>query len=1404
MSPQELIKRLNEINTDEFIDDYNKLGQFSDIQTRLKKWQQAGAAGAVPLSVAEADWLKEEFELVITSIDETPTQPGEREDSPTRLKKAQELEQKEEYRQARELWKGLKNDPNYTREAETKLPQIESKRLQRLEKLLKNARELELNAANLKACRQVWQAVLEMADEGESAANQARLLLQKATELADKLKLQAEIDKIESEFKEIETTLLEPLKKGVSQTEKISIYKQLDEALRRLEQHHTQVIKLSNRPNLTPDVDRKLVKLRDELKLNGINPIKGILGLGATELEFSRFKEAYTEFFTLFSAGYPEIVINGEKQIINKVLAEAAEGLAKLVINKAQERMGKAKVAYEEEKDPFSAVDYIQQALAFWNDIPPRDQFNYPSLLQELDRVKTDITEVENKYRRGLAKWEAAQAKQNEAADTHNHADAVRLLRLAQSEWFLPEREAMMLTRQQAWSHQAAVEVTADLNKPKSKAASHEYAEAQAGLADIRHKVLDVPGSDQLTKALEQVNELEIEIATQAKRYETYLALLSRAQAALAQEKVDDAQSYFNDLSDEEQNTPEARDIAKLLTAKQAESLIWQEAQEAYHKAQYSLACDRSDAVVKKNGTLKAQAELLWARSRALELYNNKLEQWSFESAAGEIKQVCEEIARILLPTNLDDRTRPVYDNVRLRLNELKQLDAQDNLIRPQLDDIRKLLTQATKPRSDKARSEVQAHQSYQKAYEKIVPLLSQATTLSVERKALFDEIVENWLSLLKNQVEACFASKTDEALVETTWQMGKAVSEQGLLVEEYDLQEDINDIERIYWQQKVVDTATPSAEVLNGYEILLVLARKPSDKKQVQQARHEFKLKDLIRQVEEKLRLGLKMEAISFLDTKLNEREFAGEPMLIEKLLGLYLADSKFEEAGRLVEQIKLGSKYPKPAQSQKIWQGFVESKAYFTHNQYDDGLATLATLKDDLVSGTLTSATIEQYEQDLKDEATKVLLREAQQIRDSQPLESIKKYQQILTLLPNHRVAQAGLKQLKAKINELLQEVERRLLELTIVTAEQLPELIRQAQSLEKQVTAIEAAKTLLGLDKTGEAILSDSQKVLTEKISLWQRILQKQAEFDKNKVDALRGSWEFAMAGTSLNHELELCGAEQVLVDTVNKRRRELTQLTQIAATLKENCQKLKTAIEQEQFEEVSRISQTLDMEWSKAKSYKFSGLEGKIEYTYYSITGETVNDLAKHRANAQMQLENLKAWETWVNRLNGLDDLEAEWQKLQTEVLSVAEFNKKLAVWQGKCQGYQTLLTNPPEDCLSEIANKKRRELNPTRIKQVLDSWQMEAEALKEKRVAAHDQLYVSYMENEQVFSAGLIQGIQQLMKGGDAFGLRLEQVRKLYQIAQGLDPNDQAVHNLKDEIDLWKRPKPKKNPWNPFG
>jgi len=782
----------------------------------------------------------------------------------------------------------------------------------------------------------------------------------------------------------------------------------------------------------------------------------------------------------------------------------------------------------------------------------------------------------------------------------------------------------------------------------------------------------------------------------------------------LTAQKTSLEQYVYGFISDIRVKTSKLEQVITEFTAQrteleQGESDNWQEAQEAYYKAQYGLACSYADAVVKKNGILKAQAELLWARSRALELYNNNQAQWTLPSAVSEIKQVCEEIARILLPTNLDDRTKPVYENVFLRLNQLKQLEFQDDIIHLQLENIRLLLAQAKVSRGMQ-----QAHR-YQNAYEKIVPLLSQATTLSEERKTLFDEIVKNWLTLLKNHVDACFASKTDEVLVETTWQMGKAISDQGLLVEEYDLQEEFNLIEWHYWQQKVADNSTKPADVLNCYEILLNLAKKPSDKKQLQQARHEFKLRDLIRQVEETLRLGLKMEAISFLDTKLNEREFAGEPLLIEKLLGLYLADSKFGEAGRLVEQIKVGSKYPNPAQSQKMWQGFIESKAYFTHNQYDDGLAMLAQLKGDF-TGTTFGTIIEEYEQELKDEATRVLLREAQQIRDSQPLEAIKKYQQILTLLPNHRVAQAGLKQLGAKINELLQEIEHRFIELTVVTAEQLPELITQAQRLLEQVTAVEAAKTLLGLDKTGMAILSDSQKVLTEKIRLWQRILQKPAEFEKHKADALRGSWKFDMAWKSLNQEVELCQSEQVLVYAVNKRRGELGQLTQIAAMLAENCHKLKTVIDQEQFEEVIQQCQILDMEWSKAKGLRFSGLEWHIEYTYYNMSGEMVNDLAQHRAIAQMQLENLKVWEEWVNRFIGLNDLQTEWQKLQTEVLSEAEFNKKLAVWQGKCQDFQTLLTNPPGDCLSEKAEEQQRKLNPTRIKQVLDGWQLESQEL----------------------------------------------------------------------------------------
>ncbi len=1234
----------------EIMNRYDNAGDMLEllVETRkeIKAWKENGMTGDIPQQELLAEWgiLQDGHMVVEADFAEEAVEEAEPLDAidpaiRTALDDALALLHNQRFHSARNALKSLKEklDANSPLIEEVTAYQLEAGRklATQVKPLIEKAQQYDRNKpTNLERRRTLWEAVTEVDPDNQTAKQSLENLQQEG----NRIRIQKEKE-----------DLLRAMQRAVDARNLPDANTQLG-AIEALAETNSFV-------DIQPELD-EAVKTASEQRAK----LREILGAASTLSVQGNTREGYKQAREFLTAGVGVMVdaagflgqANAEVPTTELVKVTQSRFIASL-IDLAQQRRD---LAEEQQREtPALAKKTLENTLELLDD----------DLLTEEDRgeLKDSRQNIENELTRleeQIRHYERARVlvlKANEPGTSFE--EKLRLYREAKDTY--PEYRNLdnyIAETQDALAAQLAGRVKDKLTQIRLDLGRDEFLKALEGVKAVRRQVYEEfpqpkPGSE-LHKVLDELERLNQEIITADGEYHAMMKLLAEVDGLLDQygEKQDanllaEVRQKLDSLPGAQTQHQQMRQRRLRLTSTQGNQENWRQGMDAYRIREWADAQTFLRQVADSpKAANRVEADRLAKRAQAA-LYVEEARQAELERNWRRAIDRYKEAYRLFDENGSDPQTNLLHDDCRDKLESLKPLEENDQRVRNVITQseglVREGLQSVQVRRSLLER--VEPVTQFKRAVEKLLEVRQQDTTLTAELERTLREARESWRKTYLEGMTQATRSR-DVQILQRAVQRGEELQAQNLLYEDGDkklfqqLEEQLLDTEYANLQaEKTPDPAKVEENRRKRWEI----ASPKTDElyAQFQQAMEQRVLLQLSEERNKSIEA-----ALQHLKGEMRRPELYQSERLFREFMHLCWSTANWQDARRQGESLAYRAHVMQAQQKSLIWVGLTQAASLVAQGSLPSFRAEVEGLRTIGQKFPEMSFLIEDEEQWLIDWRLEKLVREAQAAGQSQDEQQLIKAAQLFAEAHELREedvrVQNGLINLGQKLNSSLESYAAQANNLTIRRS--LPESIRRAEDLAFILQSIQKVQDVLNLHAETVEALEDGREHIQNKLNPWKKVQSQLERLDKAQVDYLTypeplrpdgsGGWRVRDLADQTTSLTKMAQGDRDLVQLINVRKEQLTDLGDKAEELNGQAYALALAIQNENFDEVLNAASRLEILWHRYQPEGFSGLDILIRHRY-PYTEKELRQLREHKEEARIQKTNLEEWQGWAEQV-----------------------------------------------------------------------------------------------------------------------------------------------------------------------
>ncbi|MCL4266929.1 MAG: hypothetical protein KJ069_27365 [Anaerolineae bacterium] len=1216
------------------------------VRKEIKAWKENGMAGDMPHQDLLAEWGILKDGLVIVETDLAGTQVEEiasLEEIDPALRAAFDdalaLLHNRRFHSARNAFKALteKLDPNSPLAAEVTEKQEEAGRklAAQVSPLIDKAQKYDRNKpGDLEQRRSLWEAVTEIDPDNQTARQALESLQQEGSRL-----------RIQKEQEE----LLQAMQRAFDARNLPDANTQLG-ALEALAEANTFIDLQAELDDAVKTASEQRAKLRE------------ILGAASTLSVQGNTREGYKQAREFLTAGVGVMVdaagflgpANAEVKTLELVKVTQSRFIASLIDLTQQRRV----LAEEQQREtPALAKKTLENTLDLLDDDLLTDE-DRQELEDTRQNIESELTQVEERIRH----YEQARTlvlKANEAGVSFE--EKLRLYREAKEAY--PEYRNLdnyIEDTQDALAAQLAGRIKDKLTSIRLDLGRDEFEKALDGVKVVRLQVYEEvpqpkPGSE-LQRVLDELQQLEQEIITADGQYHAMMKLLLEVDDLLEQygEKQDanllaEVRQRLDSLPGSQAQHSQVRQRRLRLTNTQGDQENWRQGMEAYRIREWADAQTFLRQVADSpKAANRVEAERLGRRAQAA-LYVAEARQAELERNWRRAIDHYKEAYRLFDENGSDDQTNLLHDDCRDKLDSLKPLEENDQQVRHVIAQAESLVREGLQSVQVRRSllERVEPVTQFKRAVEKLLEVRQQDTTLTAELERTLREAREAWRKTYLEGMTQATRSR-DVHILQRAVQRGEELQAQNLLYEDNDkkllqqLQEQLLDTEYANLQvEKVPDPARVEENRRKRWEIA-----NPKTDELYAQFQIAMEQRVLLQLSEEQSKSN--EAALQHLKGEMRRPELYQSERLFREFMHLCWETANWQEARKQGEGLKYRAHVVQAEQKSIVWVGLTQAAMLLAQGSLPSFRAELNGLSSIGQKFPQMTFLIEDEEQWLIEWRLEKLLREAQVAGGSQDEQQLIKAAQLFAEAHELREedvrVQTGLINLGQKLNSSLEIYAGQAKNLNI--RKSLAESIRRAEDLAFILQSIQKVQGVLNLKPETVEALEDGREHIQNKLTPWKKT---QAQFDrleKAKTDYLTypeplrpdgsGGWRVRDLVDQMTPLTQIAQGDRELIQLINTRREQLTELDTKAEELNGQAHALAQAIQSEAFDEVLGAANRLEILWHRYQPDGFSGLDILIRHRY-PYTEKELRQLREHKEEARTQKANLEEWQNWAERV-----------------------------------------------------------------------------------------------------------------------------------------------------------------------
>lgn len=1117
-----------------------------------------------------------------------------------------------------------------------------------------------------------------------------------------------------------------------------------------------------------------------------------------TLVESGNYEKAYIECQNLIDAGYKVIKDTRVEEFrpAVEVLNEVALELIQFRLEKAGQRRERATIALQDGA-PGTALRYYEEArillthlelttehregteyiiggekplpTLFTSDKPETE--NYLVTQQQLEARRTEIQRTLENTRTLEAEWGKINHLRNEARLKVDPQQALILLREAEAILQQHAEHGLRYSgldtdirqRETEIAHSLAQTLRHESANAESAIRLGQFGSARDILAAARARV-GAHSSPELDEALRLLDtQLQRIDALEARQHEVQ-KILQHVEELLAGESnhYTQARELLNQLTEDERKQPKAIILQSDLATKQGEAENWSAAQQAYHAENWPLVISICNEMLSQPGQATDEVRRLHGRASAMV----KLDQASTALQAipprrQDAQEAYQEGIAVLEQHGTDEQTDSPYRNAK---DAIEKIAFYEKNVQPALEAVRRLITTGKQESDNDVRAphpQLNPRPIWQHAYRKIDDISFDYPPLIREIEQVRAQLLESWRTDYLERIKK-IETRDPQVLEQmyTLVQHLKELKDRPLRPEDEYI---VNTIELDYllnqvqiWRQEQIPDYQRIRTNLSRIDALFGMGYRPSNgtvsSQDLQQWQLDAEVSLILDAVRQLVGTAQHEQAISRIEQELHTERFQRHADLIIELIKLYLKSKNFSAAQTYANRLAASNR---PDQTD-LWEKLVEAARYLNEGSYSIALITYNGIKKRYPE---EQAALHDWERYARREAEK-LIREANNLGTSQNLDALQKYAYARQLLQaigeDESIVNQHLERLRSPIINLLAETELNIRELTV--RQSLSDAIDQAQRFRERLELISGARDEVNLGPEDQKRLDHAQTFITQRLTLWESVQRLLDDAEAALQLARTKDWEFGEA------EEYLKSARQQEAPDVHNRISAITnriaQYRDWAKQIEREVGELDQAIMDEDFdatiEWIHKLFRLPNSTWQKMlRDFPDQPLEmgaliqnGKLSHTYPYLDEDASNgqrlvtDWEEHLQIAEEARENYQEWDTYVRKLESLQQTARQAAQAAQQSASTEELKKRIVLQEqcvDACAACEAFVNESPDSIKSRKAEVLQREAQDIKRKAQWQQW----------REAAERQLV--FLQQQQQQLARLLDEIQQLRR-----------------------------------------------------
>jgi hypothetical protein len=1174
-------------------------------------------------------------------------------------------------------------------------------------------------------------------------------------------------------------------------------------------------------------IELAVAKLRDDARQK--------LGLASTLITSGNYRDAYQNGRDYLDRSVPTmmdqtgILGNAGSEVETPVFFKKIHQLFLGALQDlASQRIAEA--SGQEMHEPESAQKTLQDAIArLTDDVLTED--DKKELLPHLGKVQEKMRGVQDRlerYRQARKEILDAQAYGVKPAEALGKLRSARILYPD-----YPAIDTLITDVEKAVAEVIAGDVATAIARARNDIEARAFEEAAKTLGVARTQALEQvphpPPDSTLVRRLTELEAVEKNLSEALGHHRKLMDTLSKVDGHFQAHKAGDAQALDRArnllalLTSAEREDPDARDRLAELPLHQNLTENWQTGQAEYRQGNWPAAVAALQEVINKNGTNKAQAQLLVdranARCRIQEADAAKLRGAWTEAIASYTE--AKRLAETGKPEERDAVANSVLTQCQKALTELAPLQANDEEVGATLRKANDMLAAALDKTPYNWLSQF-AHQ----------------TVAAGTANAGTNEFAEaaNLLEDTQKKAKATFTTKGPDIDAQL-----KRVRDAWLqsFIEAINLATDSNDSEMLTGAMNLVAVLRISGllyvplhkamalsmeeRYLDTFYQQLVENSNATDWSKVEENRRKrleaphLRSQELEAEYRHAVHKRVEAEARNrqrqnlpgardYLLQELQRPEMQGEESLYQLAIELCWKTQDWSAAENIARDIAIRN----PALGD-AWAGLTRAAQWFQNGFVAEGKIELALLRERYQQNSQVGMLIASKEDAFVRGALDTLIRSAssamQKRTDDGYIEAAEKYAQAAELDGTDRRVQVGL----GRLGELLGPgIQLRTTQAKGLRIGQRPlsEAVQEAERLYRTLDAIHKVAENLTLEVDTLNDLGSAVDELKPKLQRWKAVRDYLDKAAMARTDALRrprsigdsgaqGGWDFGQERAYLQQALQIAGRDKdtECQERVKGELEGLQRLEDRANKMHTHLTAFVMALRDEEFDVVMAEADQLTGFWDTYT--KEDGWDGLDQLTAYRHPYQgQITKLDQHKQKAQDRKSNLEQWQSWsaevISRYQSARKISTDLKKDLDELRQERSLGECVTYCRNSkraCEAFEEVLLGVPDVApLSVKASAEQQKV-------LKDTWTRELLGENGYRVKAISMQQAAELDLEKlVMPLSRLQQIMTVQIEGYLAGHRREQSPPLnsMNLAQLALKTCQSIDPLHPEVTKYQR------------